>query len=479
MTLNIIKNYSELLYPSLTKSQLDLRKKGLESLELALKSVMPNKLMRQSLKIDNYKLIIQNTEFNLRNFEEILIIGGGKAVAQMAMFLDKIFLRLPKIKYRGLINIPEDLALKKLNISDSIKINHASHPIPSESGIIGVKRMIDLVKESSSNSLIIFLLSGGASALLPMPKRNITIEDLKIINSLLLKSGASIQEINIVRKHISDIKGGNLARIIFNSTGAMLLSLIISDVVGNNLESIGSGPTVPDSSTYKDTLGILKKYDLLNKIPNSISSLLKLGLKDQDLETPKPGDKCFNNVRNFLIGSVETAVRSVKKYLESENYRVRYFSNNIIGEARIFGKKLYKQYFNPINSKQKLSKKKALIGTGELTVTIQGNGIGGRNQEMLLSFLDEAKDVALNGDFILLAANLDGIEGNSKAMGAIIDNRVINEIITKKIDLKNYIFNNDSNSLFKLIGTEIVTGPTGCNVNDIMIFLYNPKGYKQ
>lgn len=472
MSPSIIKNYSQLFPQHLSKSQSLLRKIILKALELAIKSVMPETLMRQSLKIEDNKLIIQKSEFDLKAFDDICIIGGGKAVAHMAAYLEHLLSNISNIRYKGIINIPEGLAIKELNFTDSIQINYASHPIPNRAGMNGVRKMKKLLKASSEKSLIFFLVSGGGSALLPLPRKGILLEDLKAINTILLDSGASIQEINVIRKHLSDLKGGNLARLIYELNQGTLISLIISDVVGNDLDSIASGPSVPDPSTFKDVYDILKKYHLFEKIPKSVLSLVEEGLLKDALETPKLGDKCFERVNNYLIGSVHSAVEIIKDFLETKGFMVEFFSDTITGEAKAFGEKMFNEYFINLENSNQNFKQKALIGSGELTVTIKGKGNGGRNQEMLLSFLNEAIKNQIRNNFCFLGVNLDGIEGNSEAMGALVDNEVKTKTLKLNLNLNRYLDDNDSNTVFKTLGTEIITGPTGCNVNDIIILLY-------
>jgi len=200
---------------------------------------------------------------------------------------------------------------------------------------------------------------------------------------------------------------------------------------------------------------------------------LEEGLLDDNIETPKFNDECFNNVHNYIIGSVKSAVEEVISFLDKQGFETSYFSNEIAGEAEKFGKSVYSiisQKFKE-TSKENTSGKFAFVGTGELTVTIKGKGIGGRNQEMLLSFLDFIKEREIPHEFLIMGTNLDGIEGNSEAMGALIDNNVLKLVNENEIDIRNYLENNDSNSFFKLVETEIVTGPTGCNVNDLLIIL--------
>ncbi|MFX1430294.1 MAG: glycerate kinase [Promethearchaeota archaeon] len=468
-----IKNTFEILTEEIPKDQFKLRKIGLQAISKAISAVKPENLMEKSIKVLDNKLIIDNDEYYLPKFEKIHIIGGGKATAEMALTLERILSNMKDIDYSGIINVPEDLEQQKFSKKSKISINFASHPIPNENGLKGTLSMVEMIENSTKNDLFICLISGGGSALLPLPKKGILLKDIKDVNSLLLSSGASIHEINTIRKHLSDFKGGNLAKKIYSSSGAILISLIISDVVGDDLDSIASGPTVPDKTTFKDALEIIKKYNLLTKIPISVNEYLEKGLSDRTLETPKPNDSCFINVHNYLIGSVIYAAQEVKSFLTNEGFEVNYFSAKIIGEAKEFGKSLFKIITTHVqnNLDQKISGRKALIGTGELTVTIRGKGIGGRNQEMLLSFLNIIKDKKFDYNFLIIGANLDGIEGNSKAMGALIDNYVLSKMISNNLNPEGYLFNNDSNSFFKTLRTEIVSGPTGCNVNDLILIL--------
>jgi len=472
-----IKNLIQLTSNSIKEESLTLRKTGLNALEIALKSVEPKKLIQNTVKIVNDKLIIRNDAFDLSTFREILVIGGGKASAQMARAIDELLKKYHKINYNGLINVPNSLEVKNHFVSSRIKINLAAHPIPDENGFYGTQMMFKHIENTTKDDLIIILLSGGGSALLPMPKQKVTLADLQATNSLLIASGASIHEINTVRKHLSDFKGGNLAKKIYDSSKATAINLIISDVVGNNLDTIASGPTVPDLTTLEGTYDLLEKYQLVNKVPRSVKRLIETGMNDPSLNKPLDQPNYFKNVRNYLIGSVESSVNEVSGFLKEFNFVVDYFSNEIVGEAAVFGKGLHNfishklQDFIENSKKQKI----ALIGTGELTVTIKGKGIGGRNQEMLLNFLNDIKDKNVDYNFLIIGVNLDGIEGNSKAMGALVDNILLAQLAKNEINFENYLKNNDSNSFFKKLNTEIITGATGINVNDLLLILIDLK----
>lgn len=466
-----IKNVAQLLSKDLDKIQLKLRKIGLNALEKALQAVKPEVLVKKAIYIENYQLIIKDDVFNLKKFEKIFIIGGGKATAEMVSSLDEILKKANVTYFKGIINIPEGLDVVNLKINPKIKINYASHPIPNENGLIGTKSIMNLIEDSSKNDLIFCLISGGGSALLPLPKKDVSLDDLKHINELFLASGASIDEINAVRKHLSDFKGGNLAKKIYNSSGATLITLIISDVVGNRLDIIASGPTVPDSTTFKDAIHILKLYGLSDKGPSSINKLLEEGVIDEDLENPKFNHACFNNVHNYLIGSVDSASNELLICLKKQDFVVKHFSNRIEGEAKEFGRNLYQIIVQNIAKIIKKKERIALIGTGELTVKIIGKGVGGRNQEMLLGFIASLKDKSINCNFIAISINFDGKDGNSEAMGAIVDNYTLKQIAKEHINTKNYLKHNDSNNLFKNLNCEIITGLTGINVNDLVLIL--------
>jgi len=466
-----IKNRDILLSRDIPEENRELRTILIDALEIALDAVRPRILVRNAIVIDKDKLKTHNFTLDLTQFERCIIVGGGKANADMVTELQNILTSYGKIPFNGIINIPKGLKIDDTNFSGQIKINFASHPIPDDAGMKGTKRMMELIQNSSDHELIFCLISGGGSALLPFPMKGLTIEDLKKVNSLLLASGASIEEINAIRKHLSAFKGGRLAKAANKKGQPTIISLIISDVIGNRLDTIASGPTVPDQTTYEDAINYLKKYQLFYKIPESVRKFLLSGYKKEIPETPKKGDPCFLKVHNFIIGSVENATKAAEHYLKQNNIEVRYIQEKIKGEARDYGANLFKiiSQFIEENAKKAKTDKFALIGTGELTVTIKGDGTGGRNQEMLLNFLNSIKNKEIDYNFLILAVNLDGIEGNSKAMGAIIDNYTISKYRNMNLDLSIFLENNDSNTFFKMLKDEIITGYTGINVNDLTI----------
>jgi glycerate 2-kinase len=288
-----VKNSNEILDSSLNHSIHTLRKFALDCLEIGISSVLPDKLIKKKISIDSTILSIGEHQYNLKDYDSIYIIGAGKATADMAFSIEKLLKSVNFGSYKGIINVPIGTPYKKLELSEKIVINEANHPIPNENGMLGTKKMIDLVNKSNNNDLFIILISGGGSALLTLPKNGITLEDLKQVNKLLLKSGASIQEINTIRKHISDFKGGNLARKIYETSNAKVICLIISDVIDNELDMIASGPTVADSTRYRDAIEVIEKYGLYDKFPNSVIKVIEKGKDNPEMENPSEDHPCL------------------------------------------------------------------------------------------------------------------------------------------------------------------------------------------
>ncbi len=472
------RNFTSLLRIANIHDNLDelnhLRSAGLNALINALNSVLPAKLLPKFISLTNNILSIQGNLINISEIPEIVIIGGGKASKGMCLSLLEII--EGKIPINVMINLPYNQNPKFdssfINSKTQIEFNFASHPIPDESGISGVRKMLDMIKNSSPKSLIFFLISGGGSALLPFPCPSISLQDLKLINQLLLDSGASISEINCIRKHLSKIKGGRLTKFFYPRRA---FSFILSDVVGNDLQVIASGPTVPDDSTFDDAVFICRKYNLWERIPKSIQIHIIKGKQGLISETLKTGSIFFDSITNIIIGSAEIASSIALQSLISKNFSTNIISKSLQGEASDFGKTVNALILKNLDK----NLPKALIGTGEFTVSLNGNGIGGRNQEMLLAFIiDVMKNptiLNINLEFVVISFAFDGIEGNSPAAGAIIDSEMIRNIIYNQIDPINYLKNNDSFHFFQKLGANLVTGYTGTNVNDMIIILFDKR----
>lgn len=429
-------------------------------IESAISAADPQKAIKEIVHLQKNRLTIEKNIYNLDLYENIYVIGAGKAASYMALTMEGI---LGNRIARGIIVTKYG---HKKNLS-RIEVIEAGHPIPDENGVKAVGKIIELLKGIKRGDLIIILLSGGASSLLPAPNENISLNDKKIVTGLLLKSGAAIDEINAVRKHISKIKGGQLASLIYP---AEAVCLILSDVIGDRLDVIASGPTVPDNSTFKDAVDILKKYSIWNTTPRPVMNYLLKGLKGEITETPKPANPAFRRINNIIIGNNKSAVSAAEKKAKELGYHTMVLSTFVEGEAREIGK-LFGAIAKEIAEFERPLKRKAcIIAGGETTVTVKGKGKGGRAQEFALSaalMINGLKDAAIVG------VGTDGTDGPTDAAGAIADGTTVKRANEKGLDVKMYLENNDSYSLFKKLNDLIITGPTNTNVNDLyMAFVF-------
>lgn len=321
------------------------------------------------------------------------------------------------------------------------------------------------MKRAKEGDLIIVLLSGGGSALLPLPVDTISLSQLQILNEALIKSGATIQEINAVRKHCSRIKGGQMAKLGYPST---FITLILSDVIGNSVDTIASGPTVPDPTTYDQSIGILKKYDLWKDLSSSIHQHLVKGSQGIIPETPKPSDICFKNAFIEIIGDIKNACESIRTASNQRGFSSHIYSTEITGEAREISNKFleFVKNQNPSETFQQ-SQPKIFIAGGEPTVTVQGSGVGGRCQEMGLAIIPKFTNLH---NYVFAAIGTDGIDGFTDAAGVIIDKHSANLMSLKHLDSSQFLTNNDSYHFFKKLGDSLIyTGPTGTNVSDLIL----------
>lgn len=429
-------------------------------IESAISAADPQKAIKEIVHLQKNRLTIEKNIYNLDLYENIYVIGAGKAVCSMALSVEEI---LGDRIARGIIVTKYS---HKKNLS-RIEVIEAGHPMPDENGVKAVEKIIGLLKGIKRGDLIIVLLSGGASSLLPAPNENISLNDKKIVTGLLLKSGAAIDEINAVRKHISRIKGGQLASLIYP---AEAVCLILSDVIGDRLNVIASGPTVPDNSTFKDAIDILKKYSIWNNTPRPVINYLLKGLKGEIAETPKPANPAFRRINNIIIGNNKAAVSAAEKKAKELGYHTMVLSTFVEGEAREIGK-LFGAIAKEIAEFERPIKRKAcIIAGGETTVTVKGKGKGGRAQEFALSaalMINGLKDAAIVG------VGTDGTDGPTDAAGAIADGTTVKRANEKGLDVKMYLENNDSYSFFKKLNDLIITGPTNTNVNDLyMAFVF-------
>lgn len=439
----------------------------LEAIEVGLKSVNPASLMKNSvkfrhdcLKIFDYKGM--SVEYDIRLIGSIYLVGAGKATAAMAdSFISIVNSR--KVK-EGCVTVPYGINMK----SNLCFVTNAAHPVPDSNGIVGTKRIVKLLEKANKNDLVVMFLSGGASALMPLPLDIMSLADKQKITTRLLSSGASIEEMNTVRKHISNIKGGRLAAMI--NKKFPLITLILSDVVEDKIDVIASGPTVPDMTTFRDTKNVLIKYKLWNNqkvISRKLKDLITAGTLGTISDTPKPGNTIFTNIQNVIIGNNNIACNSIKLFLEGKGIKTMYLGSKFTGKSRSLGEFLFKL----VDGFPSVSIPYAFVLGGETTVELKNrtNGVGGRNQETVLSAAAHFEDLGDNMDFTIASFGTDGIDGNSLAAGAILNPKVLSCIRKKKLKILDVLKNHNSNVLFNKVNAVLCTKITGTNVNDVCI----------
>ena len=436
-----------------------LRKHANQIFRHVLDILDPGQLVKEKVSIRDSTLIVEEREYNLNNYENIYVVGGGKASAPMAKAMegllgDKIDNGIIVVKY------DHGLSLKKIETVE------ASHPIPDENGERGASDILRLLSGTGEKDLIICLISGGGSALLVQPHKGITLQDIQTASAELLACGATIDEINTVRKHLSSIKGGQLAKAAYPST---LITLMLSDVVGDPMDIIASGPTVPDESTFEDAYAIIQKYTLEEKIPNIVCGFLRSGKMGEIEETPKNGNKIFDNTQNVIVGSNKIALDAAEKRAKDLGYNTIVLSSLVEGESRDVAKFFAAIAKEVSRTGTPVSKPACIIAGGETTVTIRGKGKGGRNQEFTLSAAIEIEGFE---GVVILSAGTDGTDGPTDATGAIVDSNTCKDARKKfNLNAEEFLSRNDSYNFFKKTGEHIVTGPTMTNVMDIMISL--------
>jgi glycerate-2-kinase len=452
----LIKNEGQLLDNAKTPELRRARGILIEVVKKAIASADPSAAMRRLLRKDEARLRVGGQEFDLSKAGKIVVVGGGKASGKMAEVLEEI---IGDRITGGVVNVLEGTASE--HRLRRVKLIEAGHPFPTEASVKGAEEMMDIVSGLGPKDIVICLLSGGGSALITLPAEGISLGELRDTTELLLKSGASIQEVNAVRKHLSRIKGGQLAKAAYP---AKVITLLISDVVGDRLDAIASGPTYPDSTTYSDALAVIKKYGLTEKVPRNVLNHLKLGAVGEVSETPKPGEKYFLNTHHEIIASNADAVRAAAEVGKSHGLNVSMLTTTMQGEAREVGTHLAAIAKKVADASKPVSRPALLISGGETTVTVKGKGTGGRNQELVLAAAIEISDLE---NVAVAAFSTDGIDGPTDAAGAIADSFTAERAKHLKLDPLDYLERNDSYSFFKELGDLLVTGPTGTNVADI------------
>ncbi|MBW2017268.1 MAG: glycerate kinase [Deltaproteobacteria bacterium] len=425
--------------------------------------VDPGEAVRRFVRLEGQTLVCgkedsHGVHLDLSAFDHVYLVGGGKATAPMAGAMEEI---LGERITGGIVSVKYGFT-KRLSRTEVVE---AGHPLPDQKGVEGTRKILDLLEGTGERDLVFSLISGGGSALLPSPAGRITLEEKQAVTRALLECGANIHEINSVRKHISSSKGGQMARAAYPAT---VVNLMLSDVVGDDMDVIASGPFVPDSSTFQEALGVLDRYGL-SDIPESVRDYLKTGMEGRVPETPKAGDPVFDRVHNFVIGSNILALEAAAKEAEKRGYRTLILSSMVEGETRevagvhvAIGKEI-------LRTGRPMPPPACVISGGETTVTIRGKGLGGRNQEFCLAAALELRD--LPPRIVVLSGGTDGNDGPTEAAGAVVDPQSVKRGRDLGLAAGEYLENNDSYHFFKTTGELLVTGPTNTNVMDVRVIL--------
>jgi len=403
-------------------------------------------------------LDVAGVRYELSKYRAVYVAGAGKAAAKMASAVEELLRD----------HISSGIVIVKYGHKQQLShvdIVEAGHPLPDEAGVAGTTRIIDLLRRATEEDLVIFLLSGGGSALLPCPVDQITLEDKIRTTQILLDCGATIHELNAVRKHISKIKGGKLARLAYPAT---LVSLILSDVVGDSLDVIASGPTVPDSSSFADCLRVVERYKLKEKIPPRVRAFLEAGARGEVEETPKAGDPVFQHVRNVIVGNNRMALEAARLEAEGLGYNTLALSSFIEGEAKVVAAAHVAIAKEIITTGNPIRRPACVLSGGETTVTVSGAGLGGRNQEFAL-----AAAAAIDGaeGVVILSGGTDGTDGPTDAAGGVVDGMTLQRGRDKGLDAADFLRRNDSHTFLSAVGDLLVTGPTLTNVMDLRLVL--------
>jgi hydroxypyruvate reductase len=425
--------------------------RGLEAVaerlkEAALGAVDPAAAVHRCVRREGADLVVGDRRYDLDAYGRVFVIGGGKASVPMAAAVADV---LGERLNRGAV------VTKYEHVRGwspgRIDVIEAAHPVPDQNSVRGARAIAELAEEAGEGDLVLCLISGGGSALLTRPAGGMTLDDFRAMTDALLRSGATIDEINTVRKHCSGIKGGNLARL---AAPAALVTLILSDVVGDPLDVIASGPTVPDSTTVADAREVLHRYGI---DPPA-------GLR----ETPKPGDQIFKGVQNVIVGSNRLAAAAAVEKARSLGFDALLLGTYVEGEAREVGRVAAALAKGVRADGDPLSPPACLVWGGETTVTVRGEGKGGRNQELAL-----AAALALDGwsDVLIMALATDGTDGPTDAAGAVVTGETMARARELGLDARVLLAANDSYHFFEPLSDLIRTGPTGTNVNDLLFIL--------
>lgn len=440
-----------------------IRSEAEEIFKSSVKAVDPYNAVKRFVRVEDNSLILSvkdqtMAKLDLMKYDRISIVGGGKATAPMARAIEDL---LGDRIHQGLINVKYGFT-QPLAIT---KITEANHPLPDQNGVKGTRKILDFLQSAGEKDLIFSLISGGGSALLPQPAGKISLSEKQELTSSLLACGASIDEINTVRKHISSSKGGQMARAAYPAT---TVNLMLSDVVGDKMDVIASGPFTPDSSTFKEVLEIFNKYDLKD-VSTTIREHIMAGLEGQIPETPKANDPVFGPVFNLIVGSNILALEAAREKAQALGYETLILSSAVEGETRevaLVHSAIAKEI---VRTGLPIPPPACIISGGETTVTIRGKGLGGRNQQFGLAAAMDLVD--LPPRVVILSGGTDGNDGPTDAAGAVVDPFTVKRGEGVGMRAADFLNDNDAYHFFEKTKDLLMTGPTNTNVMDVRLVL--------
>lgn len=455
--------------PALTQSFNTFRHDALQIFQAGIDAADPYTAVKRAIKFSENHLELNldlndSSKVRIGRWSKVHLIAYGKAACAMAKAATEV-IPAELLDEQGIVvtNYDNLLALENLTVMG------AGHPLPDNAGLHAASLIAERVKKAEQGELVLVLISGGGSALLPAPLAPLTLAEKIATTDLLLACGANIQEINCVRKHLSQLKGGQLARLAFP---ADLHALILSDVLGDDLSAIASGATVPDDSSYADAIAVLNRYQIWEKVPDTVQQILEQGRVGQLKETPKAGDPVFKHSSHTLIGSNTISLNAVAVAAQTQGYQTEIYSQALCGiareEAETLALHVKKLLDNGLNIPT------AIVAGGETTVVLTGTGQGGRNQEMALAFACAAKKHRLPDCWVFLSGGTDGRDGVADAAGGIVDAGSVERMRNARVNAANRLNNNDSYNALKSSGDLLVIGATGTNVADLQVLLIKP-----
>ena len=442
-------------------------------LAAAINAVEPAAAVRRYLQREGDALHIGKQAYNLADYERVFVVGAGKAGAPMAQAAAEILgerltdgVVIVKEGHTGMTNderrtTNDEEAVSIVRRPSSIVLLEAGHPVPDQRGVDGTQRIADLLSDTTERDFVLALISGGGSALLTLPVPAVSLQDMQQLTTALLRCGATINEINTLRKHLDQVKGGGLARM---AAPARLATLMLSDVVGNPLDVIASGPTVPDTSTFADAWGILEHYKIVEQVPEPIRAHLRAGMAGDVDDTPKPGNPLLANVQNVLVGSNALAAQAALEAARTAGMQTLLLTTYLQGEAREAGRALAAIGREVADSGQPLNRPCCIVAGGETTVTLRGDGKGGRNQEMALAAVT---DMAGLENIIFVALATDGGDGPTDAAGAVVTGATLERAHARGLEPAAHLARNDAYHFFAALDDLLRPGPTNTNVNDL------------